>query len=386
VDGHESLTIRDHLEALMPAGGRFRRLVGWGVVAWTAIGLVVLLWVLARVLERLAGIVPYLVMAAMVVFVLDPLVRRLAALGVPRRLAATMVFAAAVALTALLVDLLVPVLIHQATSLSGQSPGLIRKGGNLFDGLSRSSNPILHGAGTAVSGWLQGHAGNAPRALQTLTAVGLKLAHAGLVLILGGLLGFLLLVSLPETRRGLWRLIPAAHRENVRPPLAQVRRIVAGYVRARLIVSAVVGVLATAGLALIHMPFWLVLGLIVGVANLIPMFGSWIGGAPVALVALVTKPPSFLLAVMAVVVVAHMVDGFILSPIILKETTRLHPVVILLAVLLGAELFGFWGILGAIPAAGVAHFFLRESVLPRLLGTAPPEPSAGGAAAVATPG
>jgi predicted PurR-regulated permease PerM len=386
MDIHESLSIRDHLEALMPVGGRLRRLVGWGVVAWTAIGLVVLVWVLARVLERLAGIVPYLIVGAMVVFVLDPLVRRLAAVGVPRRLAATMVFAGAVALTALLVDLLVPVLIHQATSLSGQSPGLIRKGGSLFDGLSRSSNPVLHGAGTAVSGWLQGHAGNAPRALQTLTTAGLKLAHAGLVLILGGLLGFLLLLSLPETTRGIWRLIPVAHRENVLPLLVQVRRIVAGYVRARLIVSAVVGVLATAGLALIHMPFWLILGLIVGVANLIPMFGSWIGGAPVALVALVTKPPSFLLAVLAVIVVAHMVDGFILSPIILKETTRLHPVVILLAVLLGAELFGFWGILAAIPAAGVANFFLRESVLPRLIGTGPPGPAARGAPAAAAPG
>ena len=87
----------------------------------------------------------------------------------------------------------------------------------------------------------------------------------------------------------------------------------------------------------------------------------------------VTKPPSYLLVVMAVIVASHMVDGFILSPIILKGTTNLHPVVILLAVLLGADLLGFWGILAAIPVAGVVNFLLREWVVPRLSGQTPPD-------------
>jgi predicted PurR-regulated permease PerM len=153
------------------------------------------------------------------------------------------------------------------------------------------------------------------------------------------------------------------------PPLAEVRRIVAGYVRARLIVSGAVGLLATVGLWAIHMPFWLILGVVVGVANLIPMLGSWIGGIPVAFVSLLTKPPSFLLVVLAVIVFAHVIDGFVLSPIVLKETTDLHPVVILLAVLVGADLLGFWGILAAIPVAGVISFGIREWVLPWIRGT-----------------
>ena len=77
-------------------------------------------------------------------------------------------------------------------------------------------------------------------------------------------------------------------------------------------------------------------------------------------------------AVLAVIVVSHMVDGFILSPIVLKETTNLHPVIILLAVIVGAELLGFWGILAAIPVAGVIQFGLREWVVPRITGRAVP--------------
>jgi predicted PurR-regulated permease PerM len=387
MEAQAQLPIRDHLERLMPPEGRARRIVGWGVVAWTLIGAAIVVWALGRVLGTLAEIFPYLVMAAMVVFVLNPAVRRLAALGVPRRIGATVVFAAALALTALLIDLAIPVMIRQGQSLVSSSPAYIQKSGGVFNGLSHSSNPLLHQIGTTGSSWLRDHAGSAPEALQTLGSAGLKLAHAGLVLLLGGLLGFLLLLSLPETTRGFVAMIPPRSRDKFGPPLAEVRRIVSGYVRARLIVSAAVGVLATIGLALIHMPFWLVLGTIVGVANLIPMLGSWIGGAPVALVALLTKPPSFLIVVLAVIVASHLVDGFVLSPIILKETTNLHPVVILLAVLLGADLLGFWGILAAIPVAGVINFGLQEWMLPRLIGAPlPAEPVPVGEPPTGVPG
>ena len=148
-----------------------------------------------------------------------------------------------------------------------------------------------------------------------------------------------------------------------------------------------VGLLATLGFWAIHMPFWLVLGVVVGVANLIPMLGSWIGGIPVALVAVLTKPPSFLFVVLVVILVAHAVDGYILSPIVLRETTNLHPVVILLAVLVGAELLGFWGILAAIPVAGILAFALREWIVPRVTGIVPPaEPPPMGEPALGMPG
>jgi predicted PurR-regulated permease PerM len=356
-------SVRDHLERLMPPGGRARLVVGWGVVAWATIGGLLLVWALARMLSRIAGVFPYLVVAAIVVFMLNPAVRRLAGVGVPRRLAAIVVFLAALALTALALSLMFPVLIDQFQHLTGSSSELLRRGG-LFERLARSTNPALHQVGVTSLNWLRDHAGSAPQALQTATSAGLQLAHAGLVLLVGGLLGFLLLLSLPETTRGMVALVPPTSRHRIGPPLAEVRRIVSGYVRARLIVSGAVGVLATVGLWAVHMPFWLVLGVIVGVANLIPMLGSWIGGIPVAFVALLTKSPSFLLVVLGVVVFAHLIDGFVLSPIVLKETTDLHPVVILLAVLLGADLLGFWGILAAIPVAGVVNFAIREWFLP----------------------
>jgi predicted PurR-regulated permease PerM len=387
MDDRDQLGIREQVELLMPPAGWARQVVGWGVVAWSGLGGLILIGVAWRILSQFAGVFPYLVVAAMVVLVLNPAVLRLTSVGVPRRLAATVVFLAALGLTAATVSMVVPSLIHQGQHLISSSPQLIEKGGGLFGRLSRSSNPLLHRAGEAANTWIQNHAGNAPSALQTLTDAGLKLAHAGLILIVGGFLGFVLLLSLPETARGVVALIPPAARDRLGPPLAEVRRIVAGFVRARLIVSAAVGVLATIGLWAVHMPFWLLLGVVVGVANLIPMLGSWIGGIPVAVVSLATKSPSFLLVVIPVIVVAHLIDGWILSPIVLKETTDLHPVVILLAVVLGAELLGFWGILAAIPVAGIINFALREWVLPRIVrGDGPAIPAPVGEPAEGVPG
>jgi predicted PurR-regulated permease PerM len=328
--------------------------------------LAVLVWVAGRAIGRVSGVLPYLVMAWLVVFLLGPAVRWLAARRVPYRLAATVVFVLTVAVSAVALALVIPALVRQTEALVKGSKFLVAHGGaTLFDRLTHSSNPLLRRAGDAITSWSQSHAGSVQDYLRTVTGAGLRLAHAGLVMLLGGFLGYLILLSLPESR-SLAGLLPASFRSRFDLPLAEVRRIVGGYVRARLIVSFVVGVLATFGLWLIHMPFWLPLGIFVGIANLIPMLGAWIGGVPVAIVALLTKPPSYLVLVLVVIGVSHVVDGYFLSPIVMKETTQLHPVVVLLAVLLGAELAGFWGILVAIPVAGVVQFGLKLWVLPRL--------------------
>lgn len=368
MEGPREASILEQLRRLMPEGGRVRRLVGWGVVAWATIGLAIVAGLIGHVVVLVAGVLPYLVVAWLVVFVLNPPVVLLARRGVPRRLAAVLVFAGAVAVGTLFLVLVVPGVVQQTQALIRSSPGLLREGGGLLGRLRGSSNPLFAHVGDAAESFVAAHAGTAGKDLQTILSAGLQLAHAGLVAILGGFLGFLVLLSLPETARGALALIPPSRRERVEPVLAEIRRIVSGYVRARLIVSVAVGLLATVGLWAVHLQFWLVLGIFVGLANVIPMLGSWIGGIPVAMVSLATRPPSYLIVVLAVIVLAHTIDGYLLSPIVLRETVNLHPVVVLLVVLVGAEVLGFWGILASIPIAAVAQFALARFVVPLLTG------------------
>src|SRR5207247_3945612 len=110
-------SIQDHIERLMPRGGRIRLVVGWGVVAWAGIGVGLLLVALGLVLGRVAGVVPYLVVAMMLVFLLNPAVVRLTARGVPRRVAAVILFVAGMVVPAVAAGLLVPAAIPPTQGL-----------------------------------------------------------------------------------------------------------------------------------------------------------------------------------------------------------------------------------------------------------------------------
>ncbi len=355
-------TLRDQLDLVLPPGSRSRRIAEWGVVAWAVVGVAIVVWFLVRMFHGLGALLPYLVMAGMVVVVLGPAVRALTRLRVPRELAATVVFAAAAVATPALVPLVLRTLLDQVRSLLRSSPTALESGG-LVGRLAGSSNSVLHAAGVGIKSWVRSYQAHAAEHLASLGSI---VAHAGVVVLLGGFLGYLILLSRPGIGAGLMVLIPPSRRAGVQEVIAEMERIVGSYVRARLIVSAAVGVLATIGLWAVGMPFWLVLGIVVGLANLIPTLGAWIGGAPVVLVALLTKPPVFLFAALGVITLAHLVDGFILSPIILKETMNLHPVVVLLSVIAGAELLGIWGVLAAIPVVAIAQFLFRRWVSPRL--------------------
>src|SRR5438105_1803432 len=334
----------EQLDRIVPPESRGRRLLAWGVVAWTGVGIALVLWLLSLVLARIAGIFPYLVVAGLVVLTLNPVVKALVRIGLPRRVAATVVFAVVALGLPPLIAFGLQVVIDQGRSLAHQAAGLVGKGG-AFVQFSHSHNALLHRIGAGALSYIHSHHVGTAQVLDKVGTAATALAHVGMALVFGGVLGYVILLSLPDLGRGSLAMVPQARRRQIAEFLTEVGRVISGYVRARLIVSAVVGALATIGLWAIGMPFWLVLGILVGVANLIPVLGSWLGGGPVTLVALLTKPPSFLFAVLAIIVVAHLVDGWILSPIVLKETLDLHPVVTLVAVVIGAELFGIWGAL-----------------------------------------
>jgi predicted PurR-regulated permease PerM len=351
------------VDRVVPPESRGRHLLAWGVVAWTGVGIAVVLGLVIYALSAISDVFPYLGVAGVTVLSLNPLVRMLERAGVGHRVAATIVFAVAAIAIPPLLALLVQTIADQGRELVERAPGLVGKGG-VFAQLANSHNSILHSIGTNALDYIHNHDVGTKQILDKVGSAAIRAAHIGLIVLLGGVLGYVVLLSLHDIRRGSMAMVPQARRAQVTEFFVEVGRVVSGYVRARLIVSAAVGFLATIGLWAIGMPFWLVLGILVGVANLIPVLGSWIGGIPVVLVALLTKPPSFLFAAAAVMLGAHLIDGWILSPIVLKGTLNLHPVITLLAVIIGAEVLGFWGVLLGIPIAGIIQYVVGRALAP----------------------
>jgi predicted PurR-regulated permease PerM len=365
----------EQLDRVVPPESRGRRLLAWGVVAWTGVGIALVIGLIWFVLSSIAGVLPYLAVAGLVVLVLNPLVKLLGRIGLHRRWGATIVFGVVAIGVPPLLAFLIQVIVDQGRALVNQAPGLVGKGG-VFARFAASDNSLLHTIGTNALKFIHDHQVGTAQVLDKVGTAAAAIAHIGLTIVFGGILGYVILLSLPEIGRGSLAMVPQAHRQRVTEFIAEVGRMLTGYVKARLIVSAVVGTLVTIGLWATGMPFWLVLGIFVGIANLIPVLGSWIGAVPVILVALLTKPPSFLIIASVIMIVAHLIDGWILSPIVIKGTLDLNPVVTLLAVIVGAELWGFWGALIAVPIAGVIQYVAGRMLAPyRSTLEAAPEPA-----------
>jgi len=122
------------------------------------------------------------------------------------------------------------------------------------------------------------------------------------------------------------------------------------WVRGQLLLSLVVGVLATLALFVLGVPYALVLGVFAGICELIPYIGPFIAGAPAVVVALGDSPTRAVLAVVSYVLIQQ-VENHALVPLVMKRSTNLHPVVVILVLLVGFELLGIVGALVAVPTA-----------------------------------
>lgn len=161
-------------------------------------------------------------------------------------------------------------------------------------------------------------------------------------------------------RIGGWLLLllPVGWRDTVVRVLREMRRETTGFLRGQLMVSAAVGSLTGFGLLLIGMQSWLLLGTVMALLELLPYVGPFLGGIFVILFALQGGLSQALWALGVVIMVQQLENGMI-SPKLMSDATRLHPVAVLLSVMLGGMAGGMLGILLAIPLLLCARAALR---------------------------
>lgn len=152
-------------------------------------------------------------------------------------------------------------------------------------------------------------------------------------------------------------LVPTDKRRDVIRLLGDMDRALGNYVRGQLIVAALIAVLAYIGYWLIGLPYPLLMAVFVGVMDIIPYLGPYLGAVPALLVAL-TVSPKMVLMVVVVNGLVQLVEGNVLSPWIVGRTVDLHPLTIIFAVLLGGKMAGLMGSLLAVPFVVVAKVVL----------------------------
>ena len=144
----------------------------------------------------------------------------------------------------------------------------------------------------------------------------------------------------------LW--IPLKHRRRVLTALHEMRREAGGYVRGQSLVALAVALLTAAGLMIVGIPAWLVLGILMGLCEFIPYIGPIIGGIPIVLFSLPNGFSTVLWAV-GVTIFVQQIEGYFLSPRLMAGATGLHPVSVILLLSAGGYLGGLIGMVAAVP-------------------------------------
>lgn len=142
-------------------------------------------------------------------------------------------------------------------------------------------------------------------------------------------------------------------------------RIFGNYFYGTLLDALCVGVVLSIGLALFRVPFAPLLGMIVGMMNIIPYFGAIIGGLGVALITLLSTNIYTAIGVAIYLVVVQQIDGNIIQPRLVGNSVGLRPIYVLLSVTLFGGLFGFWGIFFAPPLMAMIQMFVRDATIAR---------------------
>ena len=171
---------------------------------------------------------------------------------------------------------------------------------------------------------------------------------------------------------GTIRLIPLFYRERARTIMEEVGRTLRFWMLGQLISMATVGVLSTVGLMLLHVPLFVALGVLAGLLTFIPYLGAILAGIPAAIIAS-TQGPEMILWVVLLYAGCHVIEGYVVSPLVSRRTVHLPPAITLVSISAFGALFGFMGVLIATPLAAAIIVLVREIYVRDILGDRSPE-------------
>jgi predicted PurR-regulated permease PerM len=330
----------------------------WQLFAITAV-IVYLIWLLAPVLMPFA-------VAGMLAYLGDPLADRLERLGLNRMWAATIVFVVLLVAVCGVLLLLIPLIARQVENLIENLPRYGEWAQNVawpwlqarlhLDPHTFDSDRLL----TAIKEHIGSIGGVATAVLGKVSRSGLGIAMWLTNLVLIPVVAFYLLRDWDRLVATIDRTLP----RSIQPTIAHLAResdkILGAFVRGQLLVMLALGVFYGAGLGLVGLSVGLLIGMVAGLLSFVPYLGFIIGFVAAIIAALVQYGDwTHVLLVCGVFVVGQLLEGYVLVPKLVGDKIGLHPVAVIFAVLAGGYLFGFLGVLLALPAASVIMVLLR---------------------------
>ncbi len=336
-------------------------------ILWVLILAVFLFWLL----YRLAPVITPFALAAGLAYLGDPLVDRLERLKfwrwpVSRTAAVTVVFVLLTLLLAGMLLLVIPKTVEQIRQLIDRMPAILNWVVNTAIpwveaklGLEFPAMDVASLTETFASYWKElGSA--AVNVIGSVSAGGQFVINVLLNFVLVPVVTFYLLRDWDKLIEGIRRLIPTRVEPIVSGLASEIDDVMGAFIRGQLMVMVALGLIYTAGLWMIGLDLAFAIGMLAGLLSIVPYLGTLVG-VVAALIAASFQFQDMIhpLLALAVFGVGQTLEGMVLTPKLVGDKVGLHPVAVIFAVLAGGQLFGFLGILLALPVASALNVLLR---------------------------
>jgi predicted PurR-regulated permease PerM len=281
---------------------------------------------------------------------------------IPRAIAALIIYLAAVGAIVLVLWLVVPQLLDQFGSFGREIPRYIERYNELREEYEdvRAEYPALPDFNAQAREIGDTATRSVARGLRELPSnlFGLLLDVLAVFTI-----SMMLITGRERILAFILSLVRAEHRDETRRVLTLMWERLGYYLRAKLIVMAIVGALMYGALLLIGVPFPILLAIVVAIGELIPRAGPWLARVPLLAIAALEGPAEFGLTFIASVIIEN-AKGFAISPFVEGHQLDIPPLLVFVSVLAGAALLGPAGAFIAVPAAAMIQVLFEEVVIP----------------------
>ncbi len=322
-------------------------------------------------MRALQSVTTIILIAFFMAYILDPPTDRLESWGVRRSLAAFVVLFGGLFFVLAMVLFLVPKILRETSAFAGQAH-------RYFTELWVQLVPLLSELGIPFPGdwqevldWIRGEV---PTLLPDLGALfqdyltAFTKSTAGIIsalvhVLLVPVLVYYFLVPFQHIKEVVADLIPAYHRDRVIGKMAEIDRVLAAFVRGQLTICVLMAFMYSAAFVIIGIDLPVVLGLLGGMLFIIPYAGTMVALVTGSLMALAKfGDPVYVLYVVGSLALIQLLEAYVITPKIVGEAVGLHPGAYILALLIGAQLFGLVGMLVAVPTAAVLKVLIRTLI------------------------
>jgi sporulation integral membrane protein YtvI len=337
---------------------------------WIRIGVIALVILAAIFFYKLRGVLWPFVFAFFIAYILNPWVDFFQRRRLSRTVSVAIVFALVVLILSATLLILVPQIMNEVNQVRAKFPQyaeVIRSRllpwmqswleehpdiyKNMMDYYEKSLKPRIPSLLTPVLTFLG-----------SMFSGFVNFIVEMLNVLLVPVLAFYMLSDFPRMKQRFMELFPPRHQPAVQTKIHEVDEALGGYLRGQLTVSLCLAVIYIIGLLILGVPLAIPIGLFSGLANMVPYLGFIMGISLSFIFSFVDNQDWHrLIWIVVVYTFAQVMEGVLISPLIVGKRTGLHPVLIMLALVVGGTLFGFMGMILAVPVFAMASVFIKSA-------------------------